>query len=132
MNKSHFLLLILGLTTLSCGYNNDKLKIYNKSNSSICYETLIKDREGEYFQASAGDCIDLGKNSSPPLIGSIEYNMEQSSIDKVLYIVYYNRQDQEYVYKNIKTIVHNKKFKTDKYTLETLSRRNWKVIYDGK
>ena len=132
MNKYNFFLIVLSLTILSCGYNNDKLKIYNKSNGPICYETLIKDAEGTYFQVSSGDCIDMGKISSPPLIGSIEYKMEQSSIDKILYIVYYNRKNEEYVYKNLKTIVNDENYKTEKYTLESLNRAQWKVIYSGE
>lgn len=123
------LVLFFGTILSSCGYTNDKLKIFNNSDTDICYQTLIKDDDGTYFQASAGDCVDKGKSTSPVVRGSIEYKIEQNSIDKVLYIVYYKKKDQEYIFKNIKTIIFNKKFKNDKYSLEKLNENNWKIFY---
>ncbi|MEI7510418.1 MAG: hypothetical protein WCJ62_13260 [Flavobacterium sp.] len=126
-----YTLIILILTLTGCGYTTDKLIIKNNSDKNVCYETLITNNEG-YYQASAGGEVVSKKTNSPTTRGAIWYQMEKESSDKILYVVYYDSIDREYVYKNIKTIVNDGKFKVNKYSLKELDSLKWVIIYDGK
>jgi hypothetical protein len=46
-----------------------------------------------------------------------------------LYIVFYNKIDQQYVYKNINRIIFDKKYITYKYSKKELDNMNWIVSY---
>jgi hypothetical protein len=58
--------------------------------------------------------------------------LENESIDKILYVVYYDLKDLEYVNKNLNTIISNKNFQTDTYTLKELNSLNWEINFPNK
>ncbi|MEY2692208.1 MAG: hypothetical protein RIT03_598 [Bacteroidota bacterium] len=132
MKKITALISIFILT--SCHYSKDKLVIKNNSKLIICYETLIKNRTA-YYQISGGGKIKSFSFDSPPVRGnsnSIKYALENESIDKILYVVYYDLKDLEYVNKNLNTIISNKNFQTDTYTLKELNSLNWEINFPNK
>lgn len=121
----------------SCNYTRDKLSILNASNYEIFYETIIISKETlKYYQVSGGAKINPNSYSSPIVRGgyknTIRYNLLENSLDGYLYIVFYNKTDQIFVYKNINNIVNNNNFITIKYHLSELDNINWVIKYESK
>lgn len=128
MKKLKYFLLTFTFIMISCHYKKDKLKIKNNSQNIICYETLIKDKN-IYYQVSGGGRISNNSFDSPSVRSPISNEIEENSSDKVLYIVYYKIEDLEFVNHNLNTILSNKKFKVEKYSLKELDSMNWVVSY---
>lgn len=128
MKKIKYFLLINTFFIISCHYTDDKLIIKNNSQNEICYETLIKSKK-KYDQISGGGKIKINGSESPSVRSSISKEINENSSNKILYIVYYNFEDLQFVNNNLNTIVNNKKFKVDKYSLKELDSMNWVVSY---
>ncbi|OIV42216.1 hypothetical protein [Flavobacterium johnsoniae] len=130
--KYNLLFTILILFT-SCSYVKDKLVIINLSKEYIYYTTLLLDKESDvFFTCSAGGSFNFFSNESSPLVREpIESLMKETSKDNFLYIVFFTKEDKEYVYNNIETVVINKKFITYKISKQQLEKLNWRVKYNG-
>jgi hypothetical protein len=130
MNKLKYILLALTFITLSCHYKKDKLKIKNNTAKDIYYDVILKYRyENTYYGAASGGRIKPNTYDSPAVRGTILHEMNENSFEKILYIVYFNAKDLEYVYKNENTIIFNKKFHVDKYSIRELDSMKWIINY---
>jgi hypothetical protein len=122
--------LSLFLVFIACDYSKDKLRIINNSKEDVHYETLIKNKENYvFYQISAGGEININDTSSPLVRTPIIDLINENSVDSILYIVFYNKIDQQYVYKNINRIIFDKKYITYKYSKKELDNMNWIVSY---
>jgi hypothetical protein len=118
---------------LSCGYHEDKLKIKNNSEKPISYWPMLKNKDsGFFYGVGITREIEPGKDESPSLIGSIAYRMQEDKSDKVLYVIFFNEIDRQFVYKNSKDIVLDKKFKVLRYSFKELDSLNWHIEYNAK
>jgi hypothetical protein len=114
----------------SCNYREDKLTIQNNSNKDICCETLIRGiKDSAFYPVSAGIEISPNSGRHPLVRNGILNEMKDQSLDKVLYLVYYNCNDKEFVYKNFKNIIFNKKYLVHQYSINKLDSLNWVVKY---
>ncbi|MGZ9677502.1 hypothetical protein [Flavobacterium sp. GNP001] len=133
--KNKFLLIVLLLIFTRCEYNKDKLKIKNETSNKLFCETITIDKEDyNYHQNSGGAIIPAHSVGSPIVRGgenSIKSDILQNSVDGYLYIIYYFQKDQEYINKNIRTIIFDKRFKVGKYNLKELDSLGWTITYDG-
>lgn len=133
--KNKFLLIVLLLIFTRCEYNKDKLKIKNETSNKLFCETITIDKEDyNYHQNSGGAIISAHSVGSPIVRGgenSIKSDILQNSVDGYLYIIYYFQKDQEYINKNIRTIIFDKRFKVGKYNLKELDSLDWTITYDG-
>ncbi|WP_337968720.1 hypothetical protein [uncultured Flavobacterium sp.] len=130
MNKLKYILLALTFIILSCHYKKDKLKIKNNSAKDIYYHVILKYRdENTYYGPAIGGRIKPNTYDSPGIRGTILNEMNKNSHNKTLYIVYFNVKDREYVYKNENTIIFNKKFHVDEYSIKELDSMKWIINY---
>lgn len=130
MNKLKYILLALTFIILSCHYKKDKLKIKNNTTKDICYHIILKYRdENTYYGPAIGGRIKPNTYDSPGIRGTILNEINKNSYNKTLYIVYFNVKDREYVYKNENTIIFNKKFHVDKYSIRELDSMKWIINY---
>ncbi len=133
MNKLKYFFLVSAFVITSCHYKKDKLKIKNNSTNNIYYHIILKFRdENTYYGPAVGGKIAPNTYDSPGVRSTILHEMETNSYNKMLYIVYFNVEDREYVYKNENTVIFNKKFKVDKYSLNELDSINWAVSYPDR
>lgn len=130
MNKIIYIFLSLTLIITSCHYKKDKLKIKNNSKKDIYYHLILKYRnEDTYYGPAVGGKIKPNTYDSPGIRGTLLYEMNKNSYNKTLYIVYFNVKDREYVYKNENTIIFNKNFNVDKYSIKELDNMKWIINY---
>lgn len=116
----------------SCSYSKDKLIIEKIANDDfVCYSTyLLSKHSNKFFECSAGGEFGLFSNKSSPLVReSIASTMYENSKDNILYIVFYRKSDQDFVYKNTQKVIGNKNFKCYKFSKEELEKNNWIVQY---
>lgn len=126
---------MLGVLSLmvNCHYHDDNLVIKNNSNKTIRYETLTKSVfYNEYYQISGGGKIDAHNTDSPPVRESIKDELENEASDKNLYVVFYDTEYQDYIYKNINSIAISGKFKVAKYSKNELEKMGWVINYNEK
>ncbi len=122
---------ILILTLSSCGYYSDKqLQVINNSSQNIWYQILIKYKNNEtYLHIGIGRKLNAHEQDIPIVKRNIKDEIDDFSHNKILYIIYYNDKEMEYVHQNLELLIDSKKFKVDKYTLKELDSMNWVVKY---
>lgn len=128
-----YTLILFAFLNVSCHYSKDKLIIYNISKREIYYTTILKSKDdNSYFSNSGGGNIEINGFSNPIVRQTISSTIDELSAEKILYIVYFDSKDQEFVYKNINTILTNSKVKVKKYSKIELQNLNWKIKFDDK
>ncbi len=125
------LVCIVTLMILGCEYHQDKLMIKNTTSSDICFETLIKTSSGKYIQVSAGDKIHSNSSVNPITRTDIADELNSKSFDKILYLVFFDCTQNDYVNHNIDSLVIQKLFFVKKYNAKQLDSANWHVTYTG-
>jgi hypothetical protein len=134
--KNKFLLIILVLIFVNCDYSNDKLKIINETSNKLYCATITIDKQDSSYHQNSGGAIILAHHIGSPIVrggsNSIKSDLLENSVDGFLYIVYYAQKDQDYINKNTATIISDKKFKFDKYSIKKLDSLNWTITYKGK
>ena len=126
--KTNLFLFLNLLLLSSCGYQQDKLVVVNNTKDTICYGTLTKDKKDGIFYSVSGDGeINPHEKSSPPVRGTVEFNMQDRNADGNLYVMYFSPKDRESVYENIDNAAKSGKFKIEKFSKEELDKKNWVV-----
>lgn len=126
------LIILISIVFLSCHYQKDKLKVFNKSSIDIHYLPMVYDLDRNYYLAlSVGSNIRQGEHNSPYLRGTISECLKQKEFDGFLYIVYFEEKYFKYASENEKKIIYDKRFKVQKYPLKQLDSLNWTITYDG-
>ena len=98
--------------------------IENKSSSDICYEPILLLKQDSTFRQASTSRTALARGADHPGVRlPISYQLDNFSLDKKLYVVFFNCNDREYVFKNIRTIVNNKKFLVKTFSKEELDRQ---------
>lgn len=124
---------VLTFYVTSCDYHQDKLLIQNNTKGLICCEILIKNKiNGIYNEVAANLEINAHKSEHPILRSPISTELKNNSADSVLYIVVHDCDDKEYVFKNIGSVVLDKRFILGKYSKNILDSLNWVVKYNGQ
>ena len=114
-----------------CEYHQDRLLIQNGTKKEICSELLIQNKvDGKYQEVAANLEIQPYKSGHPISRSSISFELQNNSVDSILYIVVHNYSDREYVFKNIDNLVFDKRFKTKRFSKSKLDSLNWTVKYD--
>lgn len=128
-----YLLTLFAFLMVGCCYQNDKLLIINKSKREIYYTTLLKSKvDSTYFSNSGGGNIEINGTSNPIVRQSISSTIDELSAEKMLYVVYFDLKEQEFVYKNINSILTNPKVKVNKYSKKELENLNWILEFNDK
>ncbi|WP_281336650.1 hypothetical protein [Flavobacterium eburneipallidum] len=141
MKKSSFYVACLMFFLLTgCGYKKDKLSVKNITSNDMCCVLLAKDiNKGFYYQV--GDICKIKRfTSESPIIhttmSSISDEIKDETNDGNLYVLFYNEDIQDYVYKNMENkmdnLIHNKKIKSHKYSLKELDSLNWQIEYKAE
>ncbi len=126
-----YLYYLLFIVLISCGYSNDKLLIRNDTSKKINFSTLVKGKNNDFIDASMGGLIYAKDSTHPVIRTSILYALNKKSIDTTLYIVFYDSDKIEFVYKHLDSIVFMKSFITKRYTKAKLDSLKWVITYDG-
>ena len=124
-------ILIIFFFITGCQYKPDKLLIRNGTKKEICSEILIKNKIDDKYKAVAANLVILPHHSGHPTRKySILFELQNNSADSILYIVFHNYSDRDYVFKNIDNSVFDKRFKLKKFSIIALDNLNWTVNYD--
>lgn len=110
------------------------MTIQNETDEKICYSTLAKNFDNTYYEISAGGEIDSHNSDSPIIRGGadgLKTNIDTYS-DKSIYVAFYNPKEQQYVFKNVDSMINTGKLKVMKFTKQELDKINWKIIYKEK
>lgn len=105
--------------------------IRNETNKKICYSTLTKDKDGEFYEISAGGHIDSYNSTSPIVRGrSDSFKFEINSYaDKLIYVAFFRPEEQQDVLKNIDSVLKIGKIKVLKFSKKELDSLNWTITY---
>lgn len=99
------LIILISIVFLSCHYQKDKLKVFNKSSIDIHYLPLVYDLDRNYYLAlSVGSNIRQGEHNSPYLRGTISECLKQKEFNGFLYIVYFEEKYFKYASENEKKL----------------------------
>jgi hypothetical protein len=126
----YFLYLLLFLA-FGCHYHKANMTIQNETNKTICYATLAKDSDGTFYEISAGGEID-SYNSESPIIRGCSDGLKtdiNSYSDKRIYVAFFNPEEQQYVFKNVDSMLSTGKLKVMKFTKKELDSLDWKITY---
>lgn len=132
--KPKYFLLPLILLTIGCHYNNANIIIQNDTDKEICYSTLAKNLDNTFYEISAGGKIDSHNSESPIVRGGsdrLKTDIDTYS-DKSIYFVFYNPKDQQYVFKNVDSMLNTGIIKIMKFRKNELEKMNWKIMYTEK
>jgi hypothetical protein len=137
MKKWIIIIFVSGLF-LGCHYNNGGLKIYNNSNEYLYFEVYFhKDLEKndvynkyEKVYYLDDDVVLKPQDSVRPVHrGSWKYNIETTSKDSTLTVVFFNRDSiKKYGWDKI---IESKNYKIQTYKVNDLERIRWNVEYNG-
>ncbi|KLT70500.1 hypothetical protein AB674_07475 [Flavobacterium sp. ABG] len=119
---------------IGCHYHRANMVIKNETNRQICYSTLAKNADNKYYEIAAGGKINSHNQDSPIVRGcSDSFKIDINSYsDKLIYIAFYNTEEQQYVFKNIDSMLNTGKLKLMKYSKKELDNMNWVITYSEK
>lgn len=124
---SGLLLLIAG-----CTYRSGDLLVYNHSDRTICYETLVRRPHGTgFYQVSGGDELLPDTCSSPLTRGSLRYEVYHHAPDTALYVLFYPCGDKPAISKNIWYGAFSAYF-LQRFPARMLDSLHWTISYNGK
>lgn len=129
-NHKYFLLSLL-ILTVGCHYHKADMIIQNETNKTICYSTLAKDNDSTFYEISAGGKINSHNYDSPIVRGASDsFKIDINSYyDKLIYIAFYNPEEQQNVFKNIDSMLNTGKLKVMKFSKKELDSLDWKITY---
>jgi hypothetical protein len=127
---------IIFVTSISfivgCEYRPDRLMIENKSSSDICYEPILLMKQDSTFRQASTSGTALAQGADHPGVRlPIAYQLDNYSLDKKLYVVFFNCNDRGYVFKNLRTVVFNKRFIVRSFDKNELDSLGWVIKYTG-
>jgi hypothetical protein len=122
------------ISITGCEYHSDRLKIQNQSKCPICYVILIYGKTSKsFYEATAGGEVKPFSYTSPIVRrgDEISYQLDRTSFDKKLYIIFYDPSYRSYVMRNIRTIVFDKKYTKVAFNITELDSLGWVIKYNG-
>ncbi len=122
------LVFIVAFFVVGCHYRQDRLLIQNDAGEKICCEILIKNKSSSvYYEVAANLEIETNKSAHPISRSSISAELKNNSADSILYIIFHNCDDREYIFNNIDSIVFDKRFNVSKYSHSKLDSLSWRI-----
>jgi hypothetical protein len=126
-----YLIFIIAVYASGCDYHQDKLLIQNNTLEEVCSELLIQNKVSGKFQEVAANLeIKAAGSAHPTVRNSISFELNNNSADSTLYLVFHKYRDRDYIFKNINSIIFDKRFTTSKYSCSKLDSLNWTIKYN--
>lgn len=119
---------------VGCHYHKSGMIIRNETNKKICYSTLAKDIDGEFYEISAGGEINSDDSTSPIIRGKSDGLKSDINTyaDKLIYVAFFKPEERQGVLKNIDSVLKMGELKVLKFSKKELDSLNWTITYREK